>query len=85
MPDLSGLRHDVRERCPDMSDQDMVETWIHVELAHRRLRTMRDAKVRLIDLESDGNLESEIERLNDLLHDGEGYENYVIVADRKED
>ena len=62
------------------TDQNMREIYIAMRLALKSSKFEAEARRRLLQYPDD-ELQSFIENLNDKIHDGEGYENYLIVPE----
>lgn len=60
-----------------LDERTLVEIYHHVDARMRKDEWTREAKIRLAGMD-DEELENDLERLNDIVNDGEGYENYII-------
>lgn len=93
-----GFEAEVRADLPDISTSDLPWQWHEHGLTDDQVETIyvigavmlrmeaatKEGRHVAIDMDDDS-LTDDLERLNDLVHEGEGFEQYVIVVEGRED
>lgn len=76
---LEHLRHQGGFDMPGLSDEEIRDAYVYVDALQRSPRNRKKVVNALHSL-TDQQLEDKLEKLNDRVHDGEGFENYIICA-----
>lgn len=81
--EVYDLPYTLRPDGFDVSDEDLVLIWAHVETKRRCGDLSKEARHLVVDMD-DTTLENELERVHDEAKGGEGFENYIVKPDDRE-
>lgn len=75
----------LRDGIEDISTEQLHAIAIGADLASRKASMRQNAMIALADLQDDTRLENDLERVNDMASGGEGFANYVITENPREE